>query len=120
MSSKLRPLTASEVQFELSINPEDSAPDFQCGDPEYKELDDAEEARARARLDRGDYWAWCYVTVTARWGSFSATASLGGCSYADEAEFDRCGYKGELESEALARLNEVLESIYNRISTLAA
>lgn len=119
MSSKLRPLTASEVKFEVSIDPCDTPVDLQCGDPEYKEQDDAEEEKIRQRLDQGDYWAWCCVTVTARWGSFSASASVGGCSYADESDFEKDSPQGDLEHKALARLNDVLESIYARLSTLA-
>jgi hypothetical protein len=87
-------------------------PDFQSGDPDYKYLDDMMEDDARQRLAEGDVWAWSTVTVTAHWGSFTASASVSGCSYADEEDFDLYGGKKELENQALCRLNETLESIY--------
>ena len=115
---KLRPLTREEVTFSLEVMEEDIRPDFQSGDPEYKELDDRLELEAIERLSRGDVWAWACVNVMAHWGSFSASTYLGGCSYKDEAEFRSCGELASLENDALSKLNDTLESIFHRLSLL--
>lgn len=115
---KLRPLDHEEVTFSLEVRAEDIRPDFQSGDPEYKEEDDRLELEALERLSRGDVWAWACVKVTAQWGSFSASTYLGGCSYKDEAEFRSCGELASLEEESLSKLNYTLESVFHRLSTL--
>lgn len=116
--SKLRNLVRSDVVFSFSVEQEDRRPDFQTGDPSYKEQDDKLEAEVMERLNQGDVWAWAYVKVTARWGDFSASDGLGGCSFKDEAEFTSDGHLAELENEALCILNDTLESVYHKLSLL--
>ena len=69
-------------------------------DVEDKKIEDA----ILARLDQGDVWAWADVTVTAKvtfeGEVFTARASLGCCSYRDEAEFAADGYFGDMCKEA--------------------
>lgn len=77
--------------------------------------DDAVDRRVEntilRRLDRGDVWAWCTVKVTARWGGFSGTDSLGGCNYRNEAEFRLPGgYYHDMCAAALADLERQLVS----------
>ena len=117
---KLRPLTRSDVSFSFTgeVMEEDTRPDFQSGDPEYKEEDDRLELEALERLAKGDVWAWACVKVTAQWGSFSASTYLGGCSYKDEEEFISSGELASLEDDVLYKLNDTLESIFHRLSTL--
>lgn len=56
------------------------------------------------RLGRGDEWAWALVKVTAAvtLGDyvFSGKAYLGGCSYANEAEFKTDAYYLQMCKEA--------------------
>ncbi len=53
---------------------------------------------ARSRLDHGDEWAWCVVTVTVKWRNYTSTDSLGACSYADETDFRAGGYFDDMVS----------------------
>jgi hypothetical protein len=71
--------------------------------------DDAEADRAcedeiLARLDRGDVWAWAYVTVTAVCEGCEAegTDSLGACSYANAREFKADAYYTDMAHAAMA------------------
>ncbi len=82
------------------------------------EADRACEAEILSRLDRGDIWAWAYVTVTAEvevdGEVFTGTASLGQCSYKDEAQFRADGYFADMCGEALADLRNELTTADNR------
>jgi hypothetical protein len=62
------------------------------------------EAEILERLRNGDQWAWCFVIVEARCGSFLGRAVLGGCSYKDEADFKADGCWADLKHEAIAEL----------------
>jgi hypothetical protein len=72
--------------------------------------DDAEDREAERevarRLMAGDVWAWACVTVTAHYPGVSLEGRdvLGGCSYADEADFKQNEYYGDMRIEALRDL----------------
>jgi hypothetical protein len=70
------------------------------------------------RLRDGDAWAFCSVRVTARWGEFEASSSLGCCSYEDEADFRRDAYFSDLLAEAVADLSSQAASALDRIRPL--
>jgi len=113
----LRKLRAEEVTFELSIEPEEDGPEghFASGDDAV----DAENCAAiRERLDRDEQWAWCIVTVTARWDNFSASDNRGGCSYDDEENFKREGYYEDMCANALDALNAELAARFEDLSPL--
>ena len=62
------------------------------------------------RLERGDVWAWAHVTVRVTFGELTGEASLGGCSYKDEADFRQSGgYFDDLVVEAIADLCSKVE-----------
>ena len=113
-----RPLTIGDVEAVLTIEPED-IPVRGAFDSGEAELDRQDEDRIIERLERDDQWAWCCVVVTVRWRDFSEFATLGGCSYADEADFRRCGEFDQLRDEAIDFLNEkiakTLETIRPRL-----
>jgi len=111
MSAKqLRALLSSDVTFELTVEQDDipvKGNALASGD----DLADREcENEILHRLDQGDVWAWAHVTVTARWKGWSASDSLGACSYASEQDFRGDAYFADLKSEALASLNETLQA----------
>lgn len=86
------------------------------GDPQ---LDREVEDSIIERLESGDEWAWCRVVVNVWWGDFDASASIGACSYDDEADFCQPGgYFDDLVDEALEDLNEQILHCYMRIQTL--
>jgi hypothetical protein len=94
-----------DLTYDLDVEPDDldirgnaSAID----DETDRETEDA----IFARLENGDVWAWAVVTVRATLTiddeTFTGRAVLGGCSYADEADFCQPGgYYDDLQAEAL-------------------
>ena len=68
-----RLLTADEVRFSIVVV-EDNMP-----------IDEEVEREVRDQLKAGNPFAWCFVSVYAYWGPFSARDTLGGVSYKDEA-----------------------------------
>lgn len=70
----------------LDIEEEDTPLDGNAS--AWGEPDDTTYANAiRARLEDGDVWAWAVVRVTVTDGVLEGTAYLGGCTYADAADF---------------------------------
>lgn len=67
-------LTAAHVSFEVRTELDDSDP----GESFADELAD-EVAAIHARLEDGDYDAWCGVIVTAHWNGIEASDSVWGC-----------------------------------------
>ena len=74
---------------------------------------DAENERIiRERLQSGDDWAWCVVTVTATLGPWSGRDVLCGCSYLNEKDFRAGGYYDDMQEEAIARLaSNLIETV---------
>lgn len=66
--------------------------------------DKAYEDEILERLDAGDVWAWAFVTVVAEANGFEGSDSLGGCSYASEADFKAGGYYEEMCKSAREQL----------------
>jgi hypothetical protein len=122
----LRALVKSEVTFEVTIEPEDSEPDFD--DPRDNDF-------IRQRLEQEQQEAWCVLTVTAAWTLpatgevFTASASLGSLSidageYADghavakAAELHAVG--ADLYDDALTNLNERLRATVIQAAAIIA
>ncbi len=108
---------ANRSQVTIETYPEDMPVSecFACGDTSLATIafEKQENAKIQARIDSGDEWAWCMVTVTARSASgITANASLGGCSYADEADFRADGFE-ELAREAREALATELERVFD-------
>lgn len=113
----LRELTEDEVEFDLTIEEMDEHPRgfFASDEPE---LDAQQVADIMNRLRQGDLWAWCSVKVTARWGGYSASDYLGGCSYDGERDFMSDQYYADMKHEALAGLNAKLRAEYGKLKAL--
>lgn len=98
----VRSLGRDDVEVLLYAEPMDVPFDRDSGDP----VADAEDAAiVRARLARGDVWAWCVAVVKVRWGEYEGVAAIGGCTYHNAEDFKRCGYYHDLVDDALADLN---------------
>lgn len=88
----------------------------EAGASEYAEENAKLEKELAARLDRGDTWAWCQVTVIAKllhptYGNvWIGEAHLGACSYKDEADFRSDAYFEDMKREALADLRSRMGS----------
>ncbi len=112
---KVRKLTREEVTFTLSIEEEDHPMDFESDDPEK---DEENKQELRERLDRGDIWAWCTVTVEARWKDIAGGTNLGGCSYEDEEDFRKDQYFEQLQEDALENLNNAITRMVHQVEPL--
>ena len=101
----MRKLEASDVEFTISVEPEDRP-------VRGRFADRALEDKILARLASGDVWAWCCITVTAKWESPDGTVyggrdTLSACSYASEKDFIACDdYYPDMRGRALEELNE--------------
>ena len=71
-----------------------------------------------ARLDNGDTWAWACVTVVAKCEGFEGRATLGACSYQDEADFRAGGYFADLCNEAREDLLANIENVRTRLARI--
>jgi hypothetical protein len=113
-------LRADEVTFTLTAEYEDipvRGNALACGDDAE---DKACEDEIIARLDRGDVWAWAYVTVTARWRDWKGSATLGACSCTDEDDFRTPGgYYDDMCAEALAELNVRVQTAFEALADRA-
>jgi hypothetical protein len=101
----LRSLTAEEVTFELLMDQDDVPFEGNVMASGNTEVDDEAEKWVESQLADGNSWAWCIVTVTARYRSFAGIDSLCGCSYESEETFKACDYYKDLCSSALENLN---------------
>jgi hypothetical protein len=66
--------------------------------------------RILRRLGRDDYWAWCVVQVTGRYGPFEYSDFLGGCSYRDRDEFVISGAYDDMRAEVLAHIQAQIDA----------
>lgn len=67
--------------------------------------------RVKRGIKSGNVWAWCTVTVTARWLGHEGSDSLGACSYGSEQEFRRPGgYYDDMVKNALQELRDAIEA----------
>lgn len=62
-----------------------------------------------ARIDAGDEWAWFSPECCVSYGTRSASDYMGGCSYADEAEWLSDPYAQDMVGEAIEQLARSLE-----------
>ena len=123
---KLRQLCDNDVVFSLKLREDDSPFNFESGD---KEADLKLKNELTKRLNNGDLWAWCEVTITATWhpsvtyngylNEWVGSSSLFGCSYESEEDFKCCGYYRDLCIEALEDLNSRISRVANQLSELS-
>jgi len=110
--AKIRP---EDVTYTLTIEDEDIPVRGNAMASGDDEADEAYENEIIARLDSGDLWAWCFVKVTAEWRGFKGWDGLGGCSYADEADFKRGGYYEDMKARAFDDLVATVEDVRKRV-----
>lgn len=117
----MRQLTAAEVTFEVTTEPEDlevRGNVLSSGDDDYdKEYED----RVLARLDRGEVEAWCCVAVKATWKGFHGTEYLGGVTLSeDDTQADLAVLVDEhgMKESALASLNQAIGAVAAELDEL--
>lgn len=96
---------------------------FDSGDA----ADDAATCAAiRAGADSGNEWAWCIAKVETDWRGLIAIEYLGGCTYANEADFKAGGYYAdmldtthetltEMALQIVATYTDIVESLDNAV-----
>lgn len=105
----IRELRADEVEFVVECCHEELPIRGNCSAID----DETDEAAAESifeQLAAGNEWAWCCVRVTAKWRGWTASETLGGCSYTSEAQFrEPGGYFDDVKDETLSALNAELQ-----------
>lgn len=99
------------VEIELTALEEDDsdiAGHFASDEPEEDAKMVADIAR---RASNGDTWAWCVARVRVTYQGIVAVDYLGGCSYADAAEFRAGDYFDDMVSTCIDQVNATLASI---------
>lgn len=109
------------LTYEVELLPEDQPVRGNVMDSGDKEYDKKVEDEVIAQLDRGEYWAWCVLHVTAKLTVEGATKKLtfegedylGGCSGKSEEEvLTHSDYIDDMKENARANLKErMLEDV---------
>lgn len=115
----MKKLTEKDVEFTLSVFPEDMEIRGNVSASGDDELDKKIEDKIVEDFNNGNVWAWCWVKVTAKWKSFTGYDTLGGCSYKDENSFKQVGgYYEDMKAQALDDLNRNIESTLTELKFL--
>ena len=112
-------VSRDNVQITIEIEPSVDPPEASFYDPESNSWQEphpnfAKQVHELEQVADGD-WAWCDVTVTARFSDLTGTAYLGQCSYKDEADFKADGYYDQMVDEAIEELQQHIEIVYAAI-----
>ncbi len=108
----LREITCADVV--VSVEAEPSTLGLQgnlidSGDPE---VDRGVIKSVVDRLNRGDIWAWCEVTVTVSFkGILHSKQYLNACSYEDEDDFASGGYFDDMIKDGVEELNDIVRDL---------
>jgi hypothetical protein len=112
MSRSLSVLTRTEVSFSVELEPEDMELEGH--------FDDEAEREIRARLEREQQEAWCWIGVTAKWQCpktgkvYTATRGVGGCSL--DAGYPACGEAVARLAEAYAKEHELFDEALDALN----
>jgi hypothetical protein len=114
----IRKLEASEVTFETKVEPDDTpvrGNAMASGDDEFdRETEDGILKSLRSE----NHYAWCIITIEARWEGFVGSSVLGGNSLKSDADVAETVESHELKAQALDDLNTRLQRIYASVSPL--
>ena len=98
IAARLVSMGAVEFVMEVDPDPEPYVGNCSAIDP----ATDAEQERWIAdQIASGNEWAWCRVTVWARFENLQGSDSLCGCSYESRAAFQAGGYYEDMKQEAV-------------------
>lgn len=84
-----------------------------------------EDARAeqsiRDKLEAGNEWAWCCISVTLRYGNYQGIDHLGCCSYSGIREFKESdGYFPDMVANAFDQLVANIEESLSDLAPILA
>jgi len=105
-------MATPQITFVIEAIPEDALVRGNAMASGDDQIDRDVEDAIFADLERGNQWAWCSVTVTARCGGFQGHDYLGCCSYASQDDFCQPDgyYWDDMRREALRDLLDNLEA----------
>lgn len=110
VAPRLRMPSATEVEYDLSAEPEDM-------DPRREGFDEQALDFILGQLRRGNLWGWCSVCVEAKYTTedgeeVAGRDYLGGCSYRSRQDFiENSGYYDDMKVEAYNDLCHALEKL---------
>jgi hypothetical protein len=81
---------------------------------EFKDQPDTVDWIRRQLEVEGNDWAWCVITIEARYGEFVGRASLGCCSYRNLNDFLMCDYYKDMKTEAADALVKAMRTSIKR------
>lgn len=117
---KIKQALATQASISVSIEEEDMHVRGNAIESGDKEFDRSVEDRILADLENGNPYAWCYVRVTAMWGEFEASDSLGMVSCETREEVDALIADHDMRENATHALAEKILKAYNEIASLAS
>lgn len=119
---RLRRLTKKDVEFELSVEPEDIPWEGNAMASDDEEYDREYNEQIEDLLNRGFTEAWCILVVKASWDGYEGVASLGGNTFFpphnNEKDFQEQAEAHGLYEEALDDLNKTLAQAAKDLSKL--
>jgi hypothetical protein len=122
-SAARKAAASSNVEITIDIEPSDDPPEASFYDPETNSWQEphpnfAKQVHELEQVSDGD-WAWCDVTVTARFSDLTGTAYLSQRSYKDEADFKSDGDYSQMVDEAIHELQQHIDIVYAAIHIAA-
>jgi hypothetical protein len=113
-----RPLTKSEVRFDVKFYTEDTPLEGNVMATEDAAADKKAEENVRHQLRLGNMYAWCSVVVSAKWSGFCGQVSVGCCSYKNEKAAHRGVDEDGMKDNALTVLNTIILQELAQLSRL--
>lgn len=109
----MKQLTEEDVEFEIICEPEMEPLE---GNLCAHDGDEKCYRWTREQLEQGNIWAWCMVTVIARWNDLEGIANLGACNYKSQTDFKQPGGSyDDMKAEALRDLQAQVDRLSRAI-----
>ena len=103
---------SADIQYSISVVPEEIPVHNNIVDSGDKEYDMKTESEIIARINNGDAWAWGIVCVTGKWKFLEAHSYIGGCSYENEQDFiDSCTHLEYMKEDVCRRIIEKIKDL---------
>src|SRR5688572_8056487 len=108
----MKQIPVDEIEWTLRCEPEDVAIEGNAMASGDDAVDQECYQWIRDQLDSGNLWAWCWVSLEARWNGLTSRESLGGCSYKSREDFiANSMYYDDMRAECIRQLNEQAQAI---------
>jgi hypothetical protein len=109
---------ALEVTFSMKVEQDQLELRGNCSTTGDELADRECEENIVSELEQGNVWAWAWVEITASvevdGEVFEGRDSLGGCSYASEADFKKDAYYADMQAQAMEDLRNNIKAAVKR------